>query len=442
MKYHLIGIAGIGMSGLAQILVHEGHTVTGSDRESDSGLFRKLEKLGVIIYKQDGAGINPEIDMVVISRAIEDDNPDLVKAKKLKLPISYRQDVLKELFSSKSGIAVAGTSGKTTVVGMIGSIFDGAGKELTIINGGVIKSYGNNVRIGKLPYYCVETDESEGDLKGFYPKIGVLTNIGLDHMPRNKLIKVYKDFAREIKDALVINADTNMKVHKKNKITYSIYNDSDLKAIDIQLLPSGSVFRVGRRRIKLQVPGLYNIYNALAALGAARAWGISISNAAGGLAKYKGIKRRFELIGETNGVSVIDDYAHNPDKIKAALDTARIGAKRIVAIYQPHGYKPTRMFLNELVDVFANNLGKQDFLFMPEIYYAGGTVKKDISSKDVIDGVKKKNSTINVKFFPQRESIIAEVRSTTRPGDTVLIMGARDRSLSEYVRHYVPPLGI
>lgn len=434
MNYFLIGICGTGMSGLAQVLVHEGHTVTGSDRHQDSELLRRFKKLGIKIFKQDGSGINPELDRVIISRAIENDNPDLVKTKKLNLPVSYRQDVVKELFRINSGIAVAGTSGKTTVVGMIGSIFDRVGQDLTIVNGGIIKNYANSVRIGRVPYYCVETDESEGNLKGFCPDIGVLTNIGKDHMSRRKLIRVYKDFANEVKDTLIMNADNNFNVSKIKKITYGICNDADIIASDIQCFPDYSVFKIERYKVKLSVPGLYNVYNALAALGVAKVWGIPISTAIKGLQRFKGIRRRFEILGNRNGIRIIDDYAHNPDKIKATLDTARLGAERIIAIYQPHGYKPTRMFFDELVDVFANNLTEKDFLFMPEIFYAGGTVKKDISSRNVIDEVKKRNRKVQLKYFPKRNDIVSEVQSILQPGDTVLIMGARDNSLSELGR--------
>lgn len=412
-RYHLIGIGGIGMCGLAQIFAHEGISVSGSDRAGDIELFRKLEGLGIRIYSQDGSGIGKGVSKVIISRAIEDDNPDLIMAKKLKIPVSYRQDELKKIFSRYSGIAVAGTSGKTTVVGMIGCIFDTAGQDITVVNGGIMRNYIThknigNVHIGRLPYFCVETDESEGDLRGYNPEIGVITNIGSDHMSPRKLQKVYKDFAMQIKEKLILSGD--------------------IRAMDIELHPSHSVFRVDRKRIRLQAPGLHNIHNALAAMGVAYAWGISPKQAIMGLERFKGIKRRFEVVMETDGIRVIDDYAHNPDKIRAALETARLGEGRIIAIYQPHGYRPTKMFLDKLARAFNDNLNEKDCLFIPKIYYAGGKVKKDISSSDLAKKIKK------AEYIPDRDDIKARIRKFVKSGDTVLVMGARDNTLHEWAK--------
>jgi len=439
MNYYFIGIGGTGMSGLAQVLACRGHKVSGSDRDRDFELRNVLEGLGIKIYRQDGLGVTKDLNKVIISRAVEGNNPGLVKARKLNIPIFYRQDILKDLFLEFSGIAVAGTSGKTTVTGMIGTIFDNSGEDLTIINGGIMKNYSSNVKIGKLPYYCIETDESEGNLNGFSPKIGVLTNIGNDHMPYNKLKGVYKDFADEVKGSIIINADSNFNIIKQNKITYAIYSNADIKGEDIRLYPDYSVFKVDNHSVKLNVPGMHNIYNSLAALGAARAYGVSIQDAVRGLEKFKGIRRRFELVGERAGIRVIDDYAHNPDKINASLDTAHIGAKRVIAVYQPHGYRPTQMFFDKLTDVFAHNLRKGDCLFMPDIYYAGGSVERGISSGDIIEAVKARNKELYAQYFPDRKTIIGKVRSISREGDTVLVMGARDNTLSNFAHSLFSP---
>lgn len=433
-RYHLIGIGGIGMCGLAQVLLHEGISVSGSDRSYDRGenleLFNKLKGLGIKIYPQDGTSVRRGINKIITSRAIEEDNPDLISAKKLKTPVSYRQDELKKIFRKYSGIAVAGTSGKTTVVGMIGCVFDVAGQDITVINGGIIRNYVTkkdigNVHIGRLPYFCIETDESEGDLKGYYPEIAVITNIGHDHMSYEKTIKVYKDFAMQIKDTLILNKDINIK-HKK-KITFpSVEN--------IELYPANSTFKIDGQKFRLNVPGLHNIHNALAAVGVSRVWGISTKQIVKGLENFKGIKRRFELVSLQNGIKVIDDYAHNPDKVKASIQTARLEKGRVIAIYQPHGYVPTKMFLNKLAEAFADSLGKNDFLFIAKIYYAGGRVKKNISSGDLVRKIKSIDKSLDVQYIPDRDNIKTKIQKIAGNGDTILVMGARDVTLSDWAK--------
>lgn len=435
-SYYLIGIGGIGMCGLAQVFAHEGISVSGSDRSYDRGenleLFNKLKKIGVHIYPQDGSGINKEIDKVIISRAVEDNNPDLVTTKRIGIPVSYRQDELKCFFREKPGIAVAGTSGKTTVVGMIGCIFNSAGKDITVINGGFIRNYITknnlgNIHFGRFPYLCIETDESEGDLKGYFPDIGVITNIGSDHMPHKKTTKVYNDFAKQTKNALILGENIN--IPHKNKTVFSIS-----MASDINLFPCSSVFRLDSQRFKLNVPGIHNIYNALAAIAVSQVYGISLKETAGGLERFKGIKKRFEVISKKNGIKIIDDYAHNPSKIRAALEAAHLGKNRVIAVYQPHGYTPTRMFLNELAEVLSENLERGDLLFIPEIYYAGGSVKKDISSKDLVSEIKKRNKNLKVEYAAHRDSIKSKIRRIIKRRDTVIVMGARDQTLSSWTR--------
>jgi UDP-N-acetylmuramate--alanine ligase len=415
-KYYLVGIGGSGMSALAQVLAHGGIEVCGSDRGYDQGensvLFSKLKGLGVKLYPQDGSGTNSGIDKMIISRAIENDNPDIIVAQKLKIPIVYRQDELKKIFRENSGIAVAGTSGKSTVVGMISCILP----RINIINGGIIKNYETkdmigNVRFGKDSCFCVETDESEGDLSGYFPKIGVITNIGKDHMDQKETIKVYEEFKKEVTGKLI--------------------EDISLRQCrDIKLFPSYSLFKMERQKYRLNIPGVHNIYNAVAAIKASRAFGADVEEIKKGLENFKGIKRRFELVAHKKGVRVIDDYAHNPDKIKAALCTAKLGKGRVIAVYQPHGFGPLRMFLNELSCVFSKNIRKCDFTFISDVYYAGGSVNKDISSEDL---VKKINKT-NVRYVPNRQDILNQIKRITKSGDTILVMGARDVTLSDLAK--------
>lgn len=434
----------MGMSGLAQVYAREGIIVTGSDRNyglhKDLELFLKLERLGIKIYPQNGSGIDSATTKVVMSKAIEDDNPDLIKARRLGKEVTYRQEELKKIFSKKSLIAIAGTCGKTTVVGMIGSIFKVSGHDISIVNGGIMTDYAGkntigNVHLGESPYCCIETDESEGDLKGYVPEIGVLTNIGNDHFSYNRLEDIYKEFIRETKKMVVINVDSfNIEIKDKNVISYSIDKDSDLKAEEIELYPHYSLFQVNGYKIRLNVPGLHNIYNALAAIGASLAYGISIKIIVKGLEKFSGIKQRFEIFNRDNGIRIIVDYAHNPDKIAAALQAAQLFGERVIVVYQPHGYGPTKLFLKELTDVFSERLREKDFLFVPDIYYAGGSVEKNISSEVLVNEIKKSKSESQIQFVPERQNISKAIKRMAARGDAVLVMGGRDVTLYEWAK--------
>lgn len=440
-KCHLIGIAGMGMSALAQVLLGAGWTVSGSDRSYDSkdnqDLAAKLRHQGINIFPQDGTGIDRDINRIIISPAIEKNNPDFVKAKKLGIPVFYRQEIVKEIVSKRHTIAVAGTSGKTTVVGMIGCIFNAVARDVTIINGGIMNNYLSeriigNVRVGKDKLVCVETDESEGDLRGYKPEIGVVNNIGYDHMPHTDLVRVYREFAAEVKNILIINSDSDCGLRHKHKFSYGIENKADFLAKKIELFPHRSVFVLNNEKVKVPVPGIHNVYNSLAALSVVCNCGIPLKEAIAGLAEFKGIRQRYEFIDKIEGVTIICDYAHNPDKIKAALMTARTGAKRIIAVYQPHGYGPTKMFLNELADVFAKKLNENDLLFISDIFYAGGSVEKVVSADDLVAAIKKRNPKLNVSHLSNKEDIASRIASVARPKDLLLVMGARDSTLSSW----------
>jgi len=431
------------MSALAQVLAHDGISVSGSDRDYDSGanrgLFRKLEVAGVKLCKQDGSAIDGKIKKVIISKAVETDNPDISAAVKLKIPVSYRQEELKKIFKNSRGIAVAGTCGKTTVVGMIGCVFDSADKKINVINGGVIKNYADNNRVGNVrmdtfPYTCVETDESEGDLKGYAPDIGVITNIGADHMPQEEANRVFNEFTREIKDVLVVNSESLqiLKYRPKKVFSFSVNANADITAQNINLSNTCSSFTIDGQKVRLNIPGIHNVYNALAAIGAGMAYGLPLKSIIEGLEIFRGIGRRYDILGEVNGVTVVDDYAHNPEKIRASIQTAKIGGKNVIAVYQPHGYGPLRMFINELAEMFARNISNGDYLFIPDVYYAGGTVNKDISSRNLVEKVKLINGRANIEYIADRSVIETKIKSIARRGDTILIMGARDNTLPEW----------
>ncbi len=473
-KYHFVGIGGSGMSALAQILVARGAKVSGSDRYYDHGVntafFNKLTALGISIFKQDGSGVEGGVDkgvlsligpapnqkskienrksitsltgvtrlVIVVSTAIEEDNPDIKKAKALNIPISKRAELLAEIFNTtKTGIAITGTSGKTTTTALTGFILHQLGLNPTIINGGVMLNFcdgnwtGNAVN-GSLGLMVIEADESDGSCLCYNPAIGVITNIHLDHKPLVELEVIFNKFAGNVRETLVLNADcprcANLKGHQA--ITFGIEKKADIFPKELKLLPEGAHFVIEGSAFYLPLPGIHNVYNALAAIAVATASGIKIDCIPAVLSKFKGIKRRLQLIGEENGIKVIDDYAHNPDKIRATLATLKKQFPRLMAIFQPHGFGPTRLLKDGFIQVFKEELRKQDILFMPEIYYVGGTVAKDISSQDIIIPLQKQG--IQAYYFREREEIINAVVKIIQPGDGILVMGARDETLPEF----------
>ncbi|MFH1562382.1 MAG: UDP-N-acetylmuramate--L-alanine ligase [Nitrospirota bacterium] len=454
-RYHFVGIGGSGMSALAQILVARGVKVSGSDRyydaEVNTTFFDKLASLGISIFSQDGSGVEGKVAQgvaplagvapltVVVSTAIETDNPDIVKAKALNIPIIKRAELLAEIFNTtKTGIAITGTSGKTTTTAMTGFILHQLGLNPTIINGGIMLDFcdgdwlGNAVH-GDADLMVIESDESDGSCIRYNPAIGVITNIHLDHKPLFELEIIFNEFTGNIRETLLVNADcpscANLKSHPQ-KITFGIKKKADVFAKELKLLPHGSHFVIENTAFYLPLPGIHNVYNALAAIAVVTGLGIKIDLLATVLSKFKGIKRRGQLIGEEKGIKVIDDYAHNPDKIKATLATLKLQFPRLIAIFQPHGFGPTRLLKDGFIQVFKEELRKQDILFMPEIYYAGGTVAMDISSKDIITPLQKQG--IQAYYFMHRQEIIGAVAKIVQSGDGIVVMGARDETLSEF----------
>ena len=442
LRYHFVGIGGIGMSALAQIINKQGHFVSGSDRRNDNLLtqeiFRKMEHQGIKLYPQDGSGVNSSTDFVVISSAIEIQNREMEMANKHKIPVVKRSELLGRLFNDKHGIAIGGSNGKTTVCGMTSWVLDKAGCDPTVIGGGYIKQYiteGSlgNARFGESDKIVIEADESDGSLVNYKPKVSVITDISKDHKTVEELGLLFSKFAENTSDTIVINESSVRFVQFNSKpktvIKYGDGDKADIRASNVSCHHLGSRFVVDGSEFELNIPGTYNVFNALATIAIARVEGISDDKIKMALSSFKGIKRRMEVVGEKNEIKVIDDYAHNPKKIQAAIDTVRIGSSRMIIIFQPHGYGPTKFLREDFITTFDNMLMPDDILIMPEIFYAGGTVNKTISSKDIVDDLKVKG--VNALFSLERDDIITEVKKRATPGDSILVMGARDDSLTD-----------
>ncbi|MBT3879614.1 MAG: UDP-N-acetylmuramate--L-alanine ligase [Candidatus Scalindua sp.] len=445
LRYHFVGIGGIGMSALAQIIKSLGHFVGGSDRRNDKKqtpeVFHKLVSQGIKLSPQDGTGVSKETDFVVISSAVEEDNSDLRVATQQNIQTIKRSDLLGSLFNNKHGIAIGGSNGKTTVCGMTSWILDEAGRDPTVVGGGYVKNFitdtslGNS-RFGRSETVVIEADESDGSLIKYMPKVSVITNISKDHKTVEELGELFSKFAENTSDTVIINENCSpfMKINNSSAkiITFGEGSSSDVCASQVSCNPFGSRFKIKDNDFEINVPGLYNVYNALAAIAVAETEGVSNLETKKALKTFKGTKRRMEVIGEANGIKVIDDYAHNPRKIQAAIDTVRLISERLIVVFQPHGYGPTEFLREELVSAFAEKILPSDTLLMPEIFYAGGTASKRISSKDIIKELK--DGGVNAFFVPDRDGIVAEVKQRAVPHDSVLVMGARDDSLTDLCR--------
>jgi UDP-N-acetylmuramate--alanine ligase len=444
-EYFFIGIGGSGMSAIAQILAGQGHGVSGSDRNYDRGVsapfFSRLQELGIRLFPQDGSGVDEETECVVVSTAIEDSVPDVARARALGVPVRHRAEVLAEITNEKRGIAAGGTSGKSTVCGMVGTLLFDAGRDPSIINGGRMKNFDDgllpgNAHAGKSELLVIESDESDGSIVNYRPAVSIVTNVTKDHKTIPELVALFETFIANTAELAVLNADcpTTMRLDTKGKkvVTYGIGRPADIRAESLALELFTASFTVDGVKFSLRVPGKHNVSNALAAIAVGRHLGLGAGELKRGLEAFKGIARRFDLIGEAGGVRVIDDFAHNPDKIRATLEALERAPGRRLLMFQPHGFGPTKFMRDELIEVFAAKMREDDVLFMPEIFYAGGSAERSISSAEITDAISARGR--KALFFENRSDIAGALVAESQPGDTVAVMGARDDTLTEFCR--------
>jgi UDP-N-acetylmuramate--alanine ligase len=445
MKMHFIGIGGKGMSSIAQYVKKLGHEITGSDRYYDRGeyleIFEKLMLLGIKIYPQDGSGISQDTTRVIVSSAIEKSNPDLMKALELSIPVGKRAELLAEIFNTYSNsMAIGGTSGKTTVAGMLATLLQEAGLMPTAFLGGELicnyhQQFTGNLLVGGSNYLCIEADESDGTIVYYRPKIGVITNISKDHQEVSELIPLFQKFADNITDTLVINGDCpNCAKIKfpKQIITFGFGDNCTVQARDVVVGQGKLEFKVDETTYHINLWGRHNVENTLAAIGVAAALRLSPEITALSLSRFKGMKRRLELAGIRGGVVFFDDYAHNPKKIQASILALRDAFPRLIMLLQCHGYQPTSFMWDELVDTFATTCRKGDLVIIPPIYDVGGTATRAASAVRLAEALTAKG--VNGLYFPCREKAGEFIRKVIVPGDSVLVMGARDETLSKFVR--------
>lgn len=449
-NYFLCGIGGSGMLPLALILKAAGHHVEGSDRALDQGRtapkFDYLRAQGVRLHPQDGSGLVSPDQILVTSAAVEETVPDVVAARRLGAKRMTRAELLAALFNdAPRPVGVAGTSGKSTTTAMIAWILHQAGRDPTVMNGAVMKNFAApdapfaSARVGLSGIFVSEVDESDGSIALFRPRVAALNNIALDHKTMDELRRLFGDFVARAETA-VLNIDNEetrrlAETRAGAAITYSLSaQNARLAASDIRLARYGAVFTAKDRdsgdeaRITLKMPGRHNISNALAAVGASLACGVSFEDAVRALDSFAGVKRRLEVVGEKNGVTVIDDFAHNPDKIAASLAALHEFPGRLLVMFQPHGYGPLKKMKDEFIRCWAENLCQEDMLIMPEPVYFGGTVDRSVTSRDIAEGVAQTGRC--AQAMPDRDACKELILREAREDDRIVIMGARDDTLT------------
>jgi UDP-N-acetylmuramate--alanine ligase len=454
------GIGGSGMLPLASIVRAGGARVAGSDRSLDAGRtphkFDYLRSLGIQLFPQDGSGLQEGMTLVT-SAAVEATVPDVVRAKELGLQHLTRPEFLARLLNSaQRSVAVGGTSGKSTVTGMIGWILHATHRQPTVMNGAVMKNFVTpsapfaSALVGDPELFVSEVDESDGSIALYTSEIAVLTNISLDHKEMAELRQLFSGFLNAAKKAVLNLDDPETRiladaVPADRVIGYGF--DSPGAAFmgkDLQLLPDGVTFALEaegeRHDVRLAVPGRHNASNALAAIAAAKLLGVRLEDAVIAMARFEGLKRRLETVGEAAGVTVIDDFAHNPDKIAATLATLRAQPGRLLIMFQPHGYGPLAKMGDQLADSIAAGMTEEDRLFLPDPVYQGGTTDKSRGSDWLVEQLRSRER--QAEHIPQRADIGEALLAAARPGDRILIMGARDDTLIDFARDLVERLGV
>lgn len=446
-----IGVAGTGMSAIAQYLAGIGKQVAGSDRYFMPGLDNdsriKLEASGIQCYEQNGSGLNEKTDLVVVSTAVETTVPEVQKALQLNIPIVKRSEMLAMIANSKKTIAVAGTSGKSTTCGMLFCILETAGMQPSIISGAglvsIIKENKiGNAKVGAGDWLVIEADESDGSIVQYEPEIGVLLNVDRDHQEIAELMDLFSTFKKHTKTSFIVNRNNELAASLSagiiNDFSTAIDTGAAIVATNFRQEGMTITFKVGDQEFKLNTVGKHNMENALAAIAVARQLGVDDATSANALAHYEGIYRRHQLLGIKNGVYLIDDYAHNPAKCAASIAACQPIASKVIAWFQPHGYGPTRFLKNDFINEFIAVLRPQDEVWMSEIFYAGGTAVKDISANDLIEAIKASGKS--AFFVEDRKDLLENVRPHFTNDCVFLLMGARDPGLEAFSKELLEQL--
>lgn len=438
---------------LANILHEKGFDVSGSDRAFDkdpnTDKFNLLKNKGIALFPQDGSGVQ-HAQCLVVSSAVEETIPDVKAAKEKNIPIRKRGEVLADLFHQKKGVAIAGTSGKTTVTAMVSFILTQAGFSPDFLCGGQIKNFisednPGSYGVGQGDFFVSEMDESDNSIDFFNPEVGLLHNVSEDHKSFEELCSIFSNFVNRCK-TIAINADHKV-VQKivenhKNSVSYGVFNkNADFYVENIKKRKNNIdldvLYKNKRKDLSLSLTGEHNISNALAAIALCVSCGVGFSEAVDHLKDFKGVKRRFDIIGEKSGILVIDDFGHNPDKIEASLKALNDISGHNFVFFQPHGFGPLKMMKNNLVHVVSENLRENDVFIMTDPYYAGGTADFSVRASDIISILQEKKKSA---YFCESREKVAETLKNAKSGDKIVIMGARDDTLTDFAHQILENL--
>lgn len=448
-RVHFVGIGGIGMSGIASVLVELGYQVSGSDLSSNP-ITKRLEENGVRFFAGHAAGQVAGAEVVVVSSAIPADNPEVLEAHAQKIPVLQRAEMLAYLMRNRFGIAIAGTHGKTTTTSMVAAILETAGKDPTVLVGGEIHGLGRNARLGKSRFIVAEADESDASFLKLSPQVAVVTNIDADVNPSagpfarlqfdyEKTMQAIQDAFFEFMKRIPQNGHailcwdcphTRRLAGELTSVvmTYGLTDGADLTATDVVLQGKESRFRVHQGGkvlgdIALLVPGEHNVLNALAAIGVALSLDIPFDIAKEALSGFLGVRRRFEILGEARNIMIVDDYAHNPNKIKATLAAAKAGwSRRRVAVFQPHRFTRSKFLRKE----FAHAFGDADVVLVTEIYAAGEAPIAGVTGEALAAEIEAASPGKPVFFVRDEKEVLRKLDEVARAGDMVLLLGAGD----------------
>lgn len=444
-RVHFIGIGGVGMSGIARVAHDQGMEVTGSDLK-ESRYTLALKKAGIKVFighAQDNIPAK-DPDVVVVSTAILDNNPELIAAQNRGLAIWHRAKMLAALGVGRQTLAVAGTHGKTTTSSMLATTLDLMGEDPTFLIGGMVRAYGTNAHSGKGSYYVVEADESDKSFTYLSPKAILVTNIEADHLDHyddlNEIYAKFEEFIASLdaKDVCVVCGEDKALVSVAQRAgrrfyTYGFGDEYDISISDYQSKGLSSSFSCtmpdGKKvtgRIK-QNPGRHNVLNAAGVLGLAWAIGLPVAKAAQALSEFSGVRRRFDLVGEAAGITIVDDYAHHPTEIQATIKAAkRLDYKRVHVLFQPHRYSRVGLFTEVLKDEFARAFDDADSAIFMDVYPAGEMPVPGISGKTFMNVVLDHPDHPDVAYLPRRVEVIPYLRSVLKEGDLIITMGAGD----------------
>ena len=431
--YHLVGVGGVGMNAVAQILLAQGYLVSGSDRYLDSGqnleVLQKLRVNGVRLVPQDGSGISIKTSGVIVSTAIEPDNPDIAEARSKNVPVIHRSQMLARMVEGHRLVAITGTSGKTTVTGMVGWLLERLNLDPSVVNGGVLLNWRHghrigNVRGGQSDLWVLEVDESDRSLLNFTPDWAVITNISKDHFELDEVTRLFQQFAEKVKTGIVCGSGVGNLLHVPVKIVEEPF--------ELRLQNGVSTFVYKDHVFEVPLIGKHNAENAFAAVVLCDQLGCDLGAVKSALHAFKGISRRLERVGELGGVTVFDDYAHNPAKIRATWQAVAGQYPRVLGIWRPHGFGPLNLMMEDLVRTFREVCRPDDRVFLLPVYYAGGTASRSVSANDLVQKLRQNNviAEVTETYDDLKIRLLAEAG----PGDAVVFMGARDPEMPVFAR--------